>query len=241
SLTNEFMVLRDSRGFGQYEIQKLIFESDPNKIGLVKVSKSMFFGFGWLILITDTEHAKVFFSESAYTLPKGKLPEKHPAIVFFGKGIAFTNGDRWARQRRIATPAFNRALRPEMVGECANEFINLLNTWTDTPIDVFLLMQRVTIQILGKLVFAYDMKALDSLEEQPYFLKTYSQIIQRVTSTTFVLFSFLSELSLLIKEFDNFLFKMIEQRRLDMSKDVNDGENTDLLAGILEAANHEEY
>ncbi|CAG8696641.1 3521_t:CDS:2, partial [Racocetra fulgida] len=34
---------------------------------------------------------------------------------------------------------------------------------------------------------------------------------------------------------------MIEQRRLDMSKDVNDGENTDLLAGILEAASREDY
>ncbi|CAG8781606.1 4341_t:CDS:2, partial [Cetraspora pellucida] len=236
------LMIRDK---GQYEIQKLIFESDPDRIGLVKVS----FGLSWLILITDIELAKVFFSESAYTLPKGDLPEKHPAIIFFGKGVAFTNGDRWVRQRRIATPAFNRALRPEMVGECTNEFITLLNKWTGTPIDVFSLMQRITIQILGKLAFAYDMKALDSLEEQPYFLKTYSQIIQHVTAPSFVLFSFLNSLplkknvglSLLIKEFDDFLFKMIEQRRLEMVKNENDSENTDLLAGILEAANREEY
>ncbi|CAG8797985.1 5865_t:CDS:1, partial [Racocetra fulgida] len=52
----------------------------------------------------------------------------------------------WARQRRLATPVFNRALRPEMVGECTKDFIILLNKWTDIPLDVYLLMQRVTIQ-----------------------------------------------------------------------------------------------
>ncbi|CAG8474977.1 8193_t:CDS:2 [Gigaspora rosea] len=196
---------------GQYEIQKLIRESDPDRIG--------------------------------------ELPENHLTDVFFGKGVTFSNGDRWERQRKIATPAFNRALRPEMVGECTNEFINLVNKWTDKPIDVFSLMQRITIQILGKLAFAYDMKALDNLDEQPYFLKIYTKIIRHVTNTPFVVFPFLSSLPLkrnievksLIKEFDNFLFEMIEQRRFQMSKSKNEKENTDLLAGILEAANQEEY
>ncbi|CAG8792973.1 5221_t:CDS:1, partial [Racocetra fulgida] len=65
---------------------------------------------------------------------------------------------RWLRQRKIATPAFNRALSPEIVYECANDFIGLLNKLTDIPIDAFSLMQRVTIQALGKFAFAYDMK-----------------------------------------------------------------------------------
>ncbi|CAG8745346.1 25215_t:CDS:10, partial [Dentiscutata erythropus] len=226
------------RNQGQHEIQKLISESDPDRIGLVKI----FFG-NWLIIITDIEHAKPFLSES------GELPEKHLTKIFFGKGVSFSNGDRWVRQRKIATPAFNRALRSEMVGECTNEFINLLNKWTDTPIDVFSLMQRITVQILGKLAFAYDMKALDNLEEQPRFLKIYTKIIRHVTNTLLVAFPFLNSLPLkrnaeiisLIREFDDFIFEMIEQRRLQMSRSKNNDENTDLLAGILEAANQEEY
>ncbi|CAG8816567.1 10604_t:CDS:1, partial [Racocetra persica] len=91
-------------------------------------------------------------------------------------------------------------------------------------------------------------KALDNLEEQPYFLKIYGQIF-RATSSPFVLFSFLKsiplkknvEFFLLIKEFDDFLFKMIEQRKLEMSKTEYDEEHTDLLTGILEAASHEKY
>ncbi|CAG8532086.1 16459_t:CDS:2 [Gigaspora rosea] len=215
---------------GQNEIQKLIHESDPNKIGLVKV-----FDFYWTIHITDIEYAKSFLSESA--------------SIFFGKGMIVSNGDYWRRQRNIASTAFNRALRPDMVAECTNEFIMLLNKWTDIPIDVLSLTKRLTIQILGKLAFSYDMKALDSLEEQPYFLEIYNKILQHIFNRPLLsmAFPFLNSLPLkrniefssLIKEFDNFIYKMIEQRRLEMSKAKNENENTDLLAGILDSANYE--
>ncbi|CAG8689933.1 26123_t:CDS:2 [Dentiscutata erythropus] len=178
---------------GQLEIQKLIRESDPNKIGLVKI-----FTYGWTIHITDIEYAKSFFSENVHTLPKLEFPTRVPSTNLFGKGILMSNGDHWAQQRKVASPAFNQVLRPDMVGECTNEFIKLLNKWTDTPIDVLSLSKRLTIQILGKLAFTYDMK------------------------------------------FDNYIFEIIEQRRLEMSKEKNENENTDLLTGILEAANCED-
>ncbi|CAG8684822.1 19598_t:CDS:2, partial [Gigaspora rosea] len=152
---------------GQLETQKLIRESDPNKIGLVKV-----FIFSWMIHITDIEYAKSFLSESVHTIPKHELPPKTPLSIFLGKGISVSNRD-------VIT--ISLTLRPDMVAECANEFITLLNKWTDIPIDVLSLMKRFTAQVLGKLAFKYDMKQ------------------------------------------------------------KNESENTDLLAGILEYASHEEY
>ncbi|CAG8717137.1 16468_t:CDS:2, partial [Racocetra persica] len=91
--------------------------------------------------------------------------------------------------------------------------------------------------------------ALDSLEEQPYFLKIYTKIFDYITNPYFSIIPFLSSLplkrniehSLLTKEFDKFLFKLIDQRRFDLSKAKNNKENTDLLAGLLEAAKHEKY
>ncbi|CAG8606381.1 3186_t:CDS:10, partial [Dentiscutata heterogama] len=226
---------------GQHEIQKLIRESDPNKIGLVKL-----FSFGWSVHITDIEYAKSFLSENVHTIPKVEFSPKDPHSIIFGKGIIMSNGDHWEQQRKIASPAFNQVLRPDMVGECTNEFIKLLNKWTDTPIDVLSLTKRLTVQVLGKLAFAYDMKALDSLEEQPYFLNIYNKIFQHTNNYLFTIFPFLNSLPLkrnfeffsLVKEFDNFIFKIIEQRRLEISKEKN--KNTDLLAEILKAANHEE-
>ncbi|CAG8685989.1 10786_t:CDS:2, partial [Cetraspora pellucida] len=241
-------VLLDSRSFdfiGQDEIQNLFFESDPDKIGLVKI----FFAFRWVIFINDIELAKAFLPESAYSLPKSDLPEKHPSKTFFGKGVFFTNGDLWARQRKLASLAFHRALCPKMTGECTNDFITLLTKWTNTPIDAFSLMQRLIIQILGRAAFAYDMKALDSLEEKPYILKIYSKIFNHLTDPSFSIFPFLSSLplkknlehSLLTKEFDKFLLKIIDKRRCDLSRAENNENNTDLLAGLLEAANQERY
>ncbi|CAG8567982.1 20_t:CDS:10, partial [Racocetra persica] len=230
---------------GQDEIQKLIFESDPDKIGLVKI----FVGFKWVIIINDFELAKPFLRESAYTLPKSQLPETHPTRLLFGKGMFFTNGDLWAQQRKLASLAFHRSLCPKPIWKCTNDFITLLDKWTDTPIDAFSLMQRLIIQILGRVAFAYDMGALDSLEEPPYFLKIYSKIIDYVADPYFSIFPFLSSLpfkrniehSLLTKEFDTFLFKIVDQRKLDLSRTKNNNENTDLLAGLLEAANNEKY
>ncbi|CAG8681621.1 8740_t:CDS:10, partial [Gigaspora rosea] len=229
---------------GQHEIQKLIRESDPNKIGLVKI-----FTLGWTIHITDIEYAKSLLSESEHTIPKFELPPKIPFSIVFGNGILISNGDHWVRQRKIASPAFNRVLCPDIATECTNEFIMLLNKWIDTPVDVLSLTKRLTIQILGKLAFAYDMKALDSLEERPYFLNLFDKIFKHANSPLFIIFPFMNslpferniEFSSLVKEFDDFIFKIIEQRRLKMSKAKNENENTDLLAGILESANHEEY
>ncbi|KAF0449618.1 cytochrome P450 [Gigaspora margarita] len=233
------------RNGGQLETQNLFRESDPNKIGLVK-----HYFFGWTIHITDIEYAKSFLSESVHNIPKTEMPPKTPLSIFYGKkGILVSNGDRWTQQRKIASSAFNRALRPDMVVECTNEFITLLNKWTDTPIDILSLSKRLTIQILGKLTLAYDMEALDSLEEQPHFLDIYNKIFQHVNNPFFMIFPFLNllalkrniEFSSLIKEFNKFILKMIEQRRLELSKENNENENTDLLSGLLEAANHEEY
>ncbi|CAG8709371.1 4410_t:CDS:2, partial [Dentiscutata heterogama] len=227
---------------GQHEIQKLIRESDPNKIGLVK-----YLSFDWTIHITDIEYAKTFLSENVHTIQKLEFPPRSSFSIAVGKGILFLNGNHWLQQRKIASSAFNQIHRLDSVGECTNVLIKLLNKWTDTPIDLHSLTKRLAFQILGKLVFTYDMKALDSLEEQPYFLKTFNKTFQHANNPFFMIFPFLNSLPLKrnfeffssIKDFDDFIFKIIEQRRHEMSKEKNKNENTDLLDGILEATNHE--
>ena len=58
----------------------------------------------------------------------------------------------------MATPAFNRALSPEIAGNTTIDLINLLNKLVDQPIDIYNMMQRTTIQVLGKVAFGYDFK-----------------------------------------------------------------------------------
>src|SRR5437660_1016310 len=65
---------------------------------------------------------------------------------------------KWITHRRIANPALNKALSPEVIGKETIDLINLLDKLVDQPIDINKLMQRITIQILGKIAFSYDFK-----------------------------------------------------------------------------------
>ncbi|CAG8819043.1 6756_t:CDS:2, partial [Racocetra persica] len=73
----------------QHEIQRVIYDSDPEKIGLVKI----FLNSRWSVLITNMEYAKAFFAENDEVLPKIEAPDDHPIKKFFGKGISFANGE----------------------------------------------------------------------------------------------------------------------------------------------------
>ncbi|CAG8792359.1 20601_t:CDS:2, partial [Racocetra persica] len=145
------------------------------------------------------------------------------------------------RQRKMATPAFNKSLNPEMIGECTSELITLLNKHTDTPLDIFTLMKRITVQTLGKLAF--------SLEEEPYFLKTYEKIVELLQNPLHMILKFTyklplkvnRELSQLIKEFDQFIYNVIEQRKLDLVKETTKEDHTDLLANMLENIGNEKF
>ncbi|CAG8732773.1 4235_t:CDS:10 [Cetraspora pellucida] len=229
----------------QHEIQRVISESDPEKIGLVKI----FLNSGWSVLITNIEYAKAFFAENDDVLPKVEAPEDHPIRKFFGRGISFANGEHRMRQRKMAMPAFNKSLKPEMIGECTSELITLLNKHTDTPLDIFTLMKRITVQTLGKMAFSYDMEALNSLEEEPYFLTTYEKIVELIQNPLLMISRFTyklplkvnRELSQLIGEFDQFIYNVIEQRKIDLAKEKTKEDHIDLLANMLENIGNENF
>ena len=61
----------------------------------------------------------------------------------------------WRIHRRLANTAFNNALSPEMVGETVMDLFSFMQPNLDKPIDIFEVMQRITIEVLGKLAFGY--------------------------------------------------------------------------------------
>lgn len=106
-------------------------------------------------------------------------------MTFFGNGLVFSNGDvctniifiiifavgilrviskiktilqfykKWRTYRKLATPAFNSALSPEIVGETVMDLYSFIQQNLNRPIDIFEVMQRTTIEVLGKLAFGY--------------------------------------------------------------------------------------
>jgi cytochrome P450 len=65
----------------------------------------------------------------------------------------------WKTYRKLATPAFNSSLSPDMVGETTMELFSFMKknlNLNEQPIDVFTLFQRITIEILGKMAFGHQ-------------------------------------------------------------------------------------
>lgn len=62
---------------------------------------------------------------------------------------------KWRTYRKLATPAFNNALSPEIVGETVMDLFSFIQQNLNRPIDIFEVMQRTTIEVLGKLAFGY--------------------------------------------------------------------------------------
>jgi cytochrome P450 len=132
----------------------------------------------WEVTISKYEYAKDHLSESVEDLPKWTFPDKHPVRRFMGDGLFFSNGQKWITHRRIANPAFNRALSPEVVGKTVFDLITLLDKLDDQPLDIYKVMQRTTIQVFGKVAFSYDFKGLENLETKHDILWTYEELLR---------------------------------------------------------------
>ncbi|EXX67746.1 hypothetical protein RirG_111610 [Rhizophagus irregularis DAOM 197198w] len=177
--------------------------------------------------------------------------EFHPGSVFydfFGKGLPFSNGDLWKTYRKLATPAFNSALRTDMIGETTMELFTFMEKNLSGPTDIFILLQRITIEILGKMAFGHQFNCLKSLEI-PHMINVYKYIISFVESPLRIIFPFINKLPLesnkkflaAIKEFDNFIYEIIEKKKDEMNNNkINNKENSnDLLTKMLEYSKQE--
>ncbi|CAG8748005.1 12220_t:CDS:2, partial [Funneliformis caledonium] len=87
--------------------------------------------------------------------PKLNMSFRGAMQEFFGDGLIFSNGDKWRTFRRLASPAFNNALSPDIVGDTTFELFNFMQHNLSRPIDIFEIMQRTTVEVLGKLAFGY--------------------------------------------------------------------------------------
>ncbi|EXX68026.1 Dit2p [Rhizophagus irregularis DAOM 197198w] len=195
--------------------------------------------------IASPDYAKILLTQSEDAAPKSEQNPTSILYKFFGNGLPFSNGDKWRAHRKLATPAFNNALSPEMVGETTLDLISFIQQNLNRPIDVFEIMQRTTIEVLGKLAFGYKFGCLES-EETPHIIKVYKYVISTIVSPYRRVFRWISKLPIesnkkfmnAIEEFDGFIFDIIETKRNEIKKNpYNKGH--DLLTSMLELGEQE--
>ncbi|CAB4483282.1 unnamed protein product [Rhizophagus irregularis] len=189
--------------------------------------------------IASPEYAKILLTQSEDVAPKTEQNPTSNLYKFFGNGLSFSNGDIWRTYRKLATPAFNNALSPEMVGETTLDLISFIQQNLNRPIDVFEIMQRTTIEVLGKLAFGYKFGCLES-EEIPHIIKVYKYITSTIVSPFRRVFRWIEsnkKFMNAIEKFDEFIFDIIETKRNEIKKNPHKGH--DLLTSMLELGEQE--
>lgn len=79
----------------------------------------------------------------------------------FGRGLFFSTGEEWRRQRRNAAHGFNQravVLLAGQVAGAAEELVGALAPEAGTPLDLIPALRRLALKIIGQTMFSLDMQ-----------------------------------------------------------------------------------
>ncbi|CEG40452.1 cytochrome P450, putative [Plasmopara halstedii] len=119
-----------------------------------------------MMFIAKPEHLEAVLKTQFDNFPKSEYIHD----VFYdvlGDGIVLTNGETWKRQRNVVVGLFSaRALREHMtpiIQKYTLQLVEILTSaaTTNTPLDVFELLNRYTFDVFGEIGFGAKMGSMD--------------------------------------------------------------------------------
>ncbi|KAI8330262.1 cytochrome P450 [Choanephora cucurbitarum] len=150
-------------------------------------------GTGWNVMIADPELAKTVFLKTE-NFPKAVMPHsvKETALGrFLGENsILVSNGQEWKSQRKLANPAFHRSMPVNLFGKLTLDFFEVIDQ-NNGHIDFTDLIQRWTLEAIGKAGFGFDFNAIK--EKDNDWINTYNAINAGFTNPIYLLFPFLDQ------------------------------------------------
>ncbi|KAI8143292.1 cytochrome P-450 cyp509A1 [Fennellomyces sp. T-0311] len=204
---------------------------------------------GWAVHIARPEAAKKFLNKTNIFVKVNRAAELQGTLMhrfLLGPNVVFLNGKAWKHQRMIANPAFHRSMPIDLFGSLAVKLFKVMDS-LEGPIDFHDMMERWTLDAIGKAGFDFDFCAIDDRDSEWVLL--YKSIGTAVLNPLFVLFPMLdTTLRFLIpsrekkhQELTKFLGMLdgvIKQKRRTLSEnktsDILEREK-DLLTLLIEA------
>ncbi|CAG8637654.1 17450_t:CDS:10 [Funneliformis caledonium] len=204
--------------------------------------------------IVSADFARKILTEQEDKFPKYKFNNELPVQKFYGNGIVFANGDKWRVHRKLSNPAFNRSLSPKVMGDVVLDTFKYMSSEIHKPIDIYEMLQHITIEVLGQVAFGYSFGTLKS-KELPDIVRKYKIILNQVESYPLYVFPYLNKLPTkrnrifqeAVKDFDEFIYEIIELKKLELAKrkeckesnERKTSDNEELLISMLEASEQE--
>eukprot|EP01102_Stenamoeba_stenopodia_P007990 TRINITY_DN2261_c0_g1_i2.p1 TRINITY_DN2261_c0_g1~~TRINITY_DN2261_c0_g1_i2.p1 ORF type:complete len:496 (-),score=119.42 TRINITY_DN2261_c0_g1_i2:118-1605(-) len=209
----------------------------------------LWFGLDKRVLVNDVDLSRTVFSRHEDYPKHLTLSPASGVGKFFGVHVAVANGEEWKKQRKVMNPAF----RIQMLKSFTEGFVEKIQIFLDIldkrlheaeskneqfvfePND---LLQKMTLDVLGRAVFDYDFKYMNS-DKEDEFITSYNSVLHKLLTPKFILFPWLASSGLFgaqeeMNKFDKFLFEVIERRRKSMAEHP-DIEPKDLLGLMLKS------
>jgi cytochrome P450 len=140
-----------------------------------------------LIVTQNPEFINYILKENHKNYNKSELATER-AVEFFGKGLLFSNGDYWLKQRRLIQPAFHREKLKglyDIIIKSIDEF--LLKFPIGKSIDIYPLVHQLSFNILIQSLFDIKLssKIMEELSQiftdlQGFLIKDINQPLQRL-------------------------------------------------------------
>eukprot|EP00005_Dracoamoeba_jomungandri_P005089 CAMPEP_0174258244 /NCGR_PEP_ID=MMETSP0439-20130205/7277_1 /TAXON_ID=0 /ORGANISM="Stereomyxa ramosa, Strain Chinc5" /LENGTH=446 /DNA_ID=CAMNT_0015341685 /DNA_START=46 /DNA_END=1383 /DNA_ORIENTATION=+ len=225
----------------------------------------------WTVVFSSVEAAKKICTETE-TFPKYNDPtaQTKSSQYMFGTNIVNLNGEQWSELHHIFKPAFHweyLKLFCEGFARSANMALdwiqennhlqishnnNLKKLWSAEEekkegfiVDVVPLMQRLTLDVLGKTTFSFDFGTLAPAKDAPNYNYTtlYNDILSHIFSPLRIFFHFIDylptkankQLFANMATFSKLLTDVVEARRKEKEKGITTDRVPDLLDHVVHA------
>ncbi|CAO3635442.1 unnamed protein product [Cunninghamella blakesleeana] len=204
---------------------------------------------GWQVTIANPEDSKVFFLKTDI-FRKADMPQQEGTFLseYLGKDnlVFLSNKNEWKRQRMLVSPAFKKSMPVRLFADYTYRTFDIIDNTKESTVEVKSLMERFTLDIIGKAGFDFEFNSLKE-GEQNEWVDTYHGLKKGSEDPLFFLFPFLETKFLwlfprrkqvkgLIAKFYSMLDKVIEHKRqvLKNQKSSIEEAEKDLLTLMLE-------
>ncbi|KAK9762514.1 hypothetical protein K7432_011677 [Basidiobolus ranarum] len=210
------------------------------------VARQFVFG-KWIVMVSNPEYAKFMLMKSDI-FPKIILSREQPNTLqakLLSVNIATVNGEEWRKHRRVANPAFHRTWTTSIFGELVFKLISEIDR-SSTHVPVKELMQRMTLDALGKVIFDYDFNSIENQGGE--MVRLYNTILTGISSSLYTVFPFLENAPLVgrrgyqteLNKFNEFIMGIINSK-LEKIRDGKpvDTQSADLVTLMIQAGESE--
>ncbi|KAJ3128339.1 Cytochrome P450 4V2 [Nowakowskiella sp. JEL0407] len=241
-----FDVFDSTRGYEEkYIASRSVIPAEERRLYLLPIGPLK------IVAVASPEAAKIVLDQNLFDKLVGidssfGLPT--PGKYVFGDNLATVSAKDWPRHRTVCRPAFAKPLQILVFTKSVSKLIHTIHNLDDkSSVPIYSWMQRVTLHVLGSVIFSFDFGSLNN-DDGGKYVTLWHKMMGRVLNPFLVLLPLWSYIPTktnletweLCNTFRQLMIDVIEQKRKDLKNNaVKSEKEKDLMDLMILAADDE--